>query len=281
MGNRPQARPSLRLLTRPAWLAEESAGSRKLVWREHLAVAQLAVQVVVLAVGAGDVAGGLEAGVVSGLLDGQCGEAQAEGGEGDAEEERGRAQPVGLGEVAGRQSGGGDGGVSGGLVEAHRQAAPGRADEVDLHHHGGRPGQPLADAEQDVGEDDPAPGRRPDQQQRDRDGDEPAGDQDRFAAEPVGPGSGEVVGGGLGQAEDEDEGQPGGVRLEAELALPQQGQDGALLAEHAADEGVDRDEQGELGGVLPQPEPDGANVLIHQCSLRGFLHQRRIQHSID
>ena len=38
IGNRPQARPSLRLFTRPAWLAEDSAGSRKLVSGEHLPV---------------------------------------------------------------------------------------------------------------------------------------------------------------------------------------------------------------------------------------------------
>ena len=53
IGNRPQARPSLRLLTSPAWLADDSAGSRKLVWSEHLPVGELAVQVVVAAVGAG------------------------------------------------------------------------------------------------------------------------------------------------------------------------------------------------------------------------------------
>ena len=31
MGNRPHASPSLRLLTSPAWLHDDSAGSRKLV----------------------------------------------------------------------------------------------------------------------------------------------------------------------------------------------------------------------------------------------------------
>ena len=64
---------------------------------EHLTVGQLAVEVVVPAVGAGDVAGRLEAGVVAGLLDHQGRQPQAERGEGDAEEERLRAQSVGLG----------------------------------------------------------------------------------------------------------------------------------------------------------------------------------------
>ena len=34
IGNRPQDSPKLRLLTRPAWLAEDSAGSVKLVRRK-------------------------------------------------------------------------------------------------------------------------------------------------------------------------------------------------------------------------------------------------------
>ena len=37
-------------------------------------------------------------------------------------------------------------------------------------------------------------------------------------------------------------------------SLGEQRQDGAFLADHPADEGVDGDEQGELGEVLAQPE---------------------------
>ena len=48
----------------------------------------------------------------------------------------------------------------------------------------------------------------------------------------------------------------GGERAEREDLLGQQRQHGAFLADHAADEGVDRDEQGELGQVGAQPEPD-------------------------
>ena len=39
-------------------------------------------------------------------------------------------------------------------------------------------------------------------------------------------------------------------------SLGEQRQDGAFLADHPADERVDGDEQGELGEVLAQPEPD-------------------------
>ena len=113
--------------------------------------------------------------------------------------------------AAGGQGGGGDGEVAGGLVEAHGQAAAGRADEVDLHDDGGGPGQALVDAEQDVGGDDPAPGRCPDQHERDGQADQPAGDQDGFAAVAVGQGAGEEVGDGLGDAERDDVGQRGGV----------------------------------------------------------------------
>ena len=45
-------------------------------------------------------------------------------------------------------------------------------------------------------------------------------------------------------------------RGEAELLLGQQRQDGAFLADHPADEGVDADEQQELAEVLAQPEAD-------------------------
>ena len=39
-------------------------------------------------------------------------------------------------EGAGGERGRGDAEVAGGLVEAEREPAPARADEVDLHHHG-------------------------------------------------------------------------------------------------------------------------------------------------
>ena len=51
-----------------------------------------------------------------------------------------------------------------------------------------------------------------------------------------------------------------GERGEAELVLGEQRQDGAFLADHAADERVDADEQRELGEVLAQAEPDAGRV---------------------
>jgi rhodanese-related sulfurtransferase/predicted transcriptional regulator len=100
--------------------------------------------------------------------------------------------------------------------------------------------------------DHPGPGGRPDQQQRHRDRDDPAGHEHRLAAEPVHPGAGDVVGGGLGEPEDQDEGQARGVVRHAEDLPAQQRHHGALLAEHAAHQGVDRDQQHELGQVLSQ-----------------------------
>ena len=41
---------------------------------------------------------------------------------------------------------------------------------------------------------DPAPVGRPDEQERHRQADEPAGDEDRLAAEPIGEGAGREVG---------------------------------------------------------------------------------------
>jgi hypothetical protein len=73
----------------------------------------------------------------------------------------------------------------------------------------------------------------------------------RLAAVPVGPGAGEVVRGRLGHAERQDVGQRGGVVVQPELAVGEQRQDGAFLAEHAADQCVDGDQQGELGRVAP------------------------------
>ena len=59
--------------------------------------------------------------------------------------------------------------------------------------------------------------RRPDQQQRHGEADEPAGDEDGLAAVAVREGAGEEVGRGLGRAEGDDERERGGERGEAEL----------------------------------------------------------------
>ena len=77
----------MRLLTSPAWLTADRAGSRKLV-RANIDPEP----VVGVGVG-GDVVGGFVAGVAAGLAHEQGGQAEAEAGEGDAEEERFGAEP--------------------------------------------------------------------------------------------------------------------------------------------------------------------------------------------
>ena len=71
-------------------------------------------------------------------------------------------------ENAGDERGGGDAQVAGRLVEPERQASPVRTGQIDLHHHGHRPGEPLVDAEQQVGSDDEPPRRGEPDQQRHR-----------------------------------------------------------------------------------------------------------------
>jgi hypothetical protein len=56
--------------------------------------------------------------------------------------------------------------------------------------------------------------------------------------------------------EGDDERRYGGARAQAEVVLADQRHGGALEPDHRPDEGVDRDEQGELRQVLAQPEPD-------------------------
>lgn len=76
------------------------------------------------------------------------------------------------------------------------------------------------------------------------------GEEDGFASVAVGEDAGDVVGGGLRFSEGGDVGVAG----EGEDLFGEEGEGGLLLADHAADEGVDDDEQGELGGVLAQSE---------------------------
>ena len=196
----------------------------------------------------------------AGLADQQRRQPEAEAGVGQAEVERLRAQPGPGGDEAGEVGGEGDRQVAGGLVEAHGQPAALRPGQVDLHDHRGGPAQALVDPEQDVGGDDPAPGGRPDDQQGHGQADEPAGDQDGFAAVAVGQGAGQEVGGRLGQAEGDDVGEGGRDRGQPEDLGGEQRQQAAFLADHAADQGVDPDQEGELGQVGPQPQPQPAGT---------------------
>ncbi|QYF91124.1 hypothetical protein KY499_08050 [Arthrobacter sp. PAMC25284] len=66
----------------------------------------------------GNVAGGLTFGVVVGFAHGQDGEAQPDGDERGAEQERARAQPGGGGDVPRGEDGAGDAEVAGGFNSA-------------------------------------------------------------------------------------------------------------------------------------------------------------------
>ena len=145
-----------------------------------------------------------------------------------------------------------DAAVAGGLVEPERQAAAPGADEVDLHHDGHGPGEPLVDAEQDVGSDDPGPARGGGDEQRDGQRGSPAGDQQPPAAGALGERAGAEVGQRFREPERDDEGQDRGAGAEVEVLSADERQRRALEADHHADEGVDRDEQRELRGVLAQ-----------------------------
>jgi hypothetical protein len=153
----------------------------------------------------------------------QEGETQAQPGEGQAEEEGGGTESGGLGDPAGEPRGQGHGAVSGRLVEAHGSAPPPGSDQIDLHDHRHRPGEALVDPEEHVGSHHPAPGGSEDQHQRNRDPEQPAGQEHRLAAEAIGEGPGEVVDDSLGEPEGGDEREHGGVAGEGELALGQQG----------------------------------------------------------
>jgi len=75
--------------------------------------------------------------------------------------------PILSGEVAGQECRHADREIAGELVEADRQAARFRSDEINLHDHRHRPGEPLIDAEQGVGGDHPFPAWRPHEHERD------------------------------------------------------------------------------------------------------------------
>ena len=162
-GNRPHAMPSFRLLTRPAWLTRREVRDPRSDVRRKTSrcdgrrawpAARVALR----------------------LVPSVCRASRAR------EAPRARARPrrtrrrdrtaAAAGrtrrDVSGRERAQRDGEVAGELVEAHREAAPFRADEVDLHDDRRRPGEPLADAEEHVREEHPGPRRRPHQEERHR-----------------------------------------------------------------------------------------------------------------
>jgi hypothetical protein len=126
------------------------------------------------------------------------------------------------GEPSAERGGHRDTAVPGGLVEAEGKAAPLRADEVDLHHYGHRPGEALVDAEEEVGGDDPGPARGYGDEHRHRQRDHPARDQQTSATEARGEPSGAEVGERLRKPEGDDERQHRGGRADAEVVLADQ-----------------------------------------------------------
>ena len=190
------------------------------------------------------------------LADEKGRQAKPDPGVGDAEEERSRTEAVARRKETRGERCRSDGTVAGRFVETHGEPPAGRPGEVDLHDDRGRPGEPLVDAQEDVREHHPRPGRRPDEEKRHRHPDEPAGDEDGLAAEAIGQRSCDEVRRCLHRTEGEDEAERRGVGIEVKGSLPEQGQHGAFLPDHPADQGVDPDEKGELGEVGPDPEAD-------------------------
>lgn len=90
--------------------------------------------------------------MVVGLTHGEAGQRDGEGGVRQAQQERCRTESVLCGQPARGHRGQRHRAIAGGLIESHRQAALLGPDEVDLHDDRRRPGEPLVDAEQDVGE---------------------------------------------------------------------------------------------------------------------------------
>src|SRR5205823_3566466 len=101
---------------------------------------------------------------------------------------------------------------------------------------------------------DEPPGRSEPDQQRHRQCDEPARDQQPPAAEPFRILPGGKVGQRLGRAEGDDEGEDRRGRMQPEVTLADQRQHASLQADHRADERVEPDENRELAGVRAQSE---------------------------
>jgi hypothetical protein len=96
----------------------------------------------------------------------------------------------------------------------------------------------------------PSPRRRPHQQQRHRHADQPPCHQHRLATDPIRQCPGEEVRGRFDRAERHDERERGGERGQPEHVLREQRQHRPLLADHAPDQRVDRNQQQELRQVL-------------------------------
>ena len=194
---------------------------------------------------------------------------EADGDECDGRIKGIESQPLPRRDPAGQQRRAGHRGVSGELVEAHREPAPVAAHQIDLHDDRRRPGQPLADAQEGVRHENPVPRGRPHQEERHRHRDDPAGDEHVSPADSVRQPAGGVVRQRLGHAEDDNErerGEPGG---QVKFALGEKRENGALDADHRADEGVDDYQQGELREVFAKTQLDSWLVRREHCRPHG------------
>ena len=87
----------------------------------------------------------------------------------------------------------------------------------------GRPRQRSAVPQEPVREKDPAPRRRPHEQERNGARDDPSEDEEQLASQRVGEATCDAIDGRLGDAENDDEGQNRGARGVMELALGDRG----------------------------------------------------------
>src|SRR5262249_48149285 len=140
------------------------------------------------------------------------------------------------------------------------EAAAARSREVDLHHDGHRPGEPLVDAEQQVGGDDEPPGGREPDQQWHRQRHQPADHEQPLASDSFRQVAGGQVRERLGDAEGDHEGEDRGARAQSEFLLPDEREHAPPEPDHGADEGIQPDEERELARVRAQAEPDAGQA---------------------
>src|ERR671936_1348966 len=112
-------------------------------------------------------------------------------------------------------------------------------------------------SDEEVRDDHHPPRRRHPDQDGNRQGEEPAEDEEALAPDPIGERAGEEVRERLRRAEGDDEGEDRRLRAEAEVALADERQHAPLESDERADERVQPDEERELRRVRPQPEAHG------------------------
>ena len=139
--------------------------------------------------------------------DQEHGQAKSDRHEANAQIKRLWPQAPCTGDVACCQGSSGYREIAGELIESHCCTTIVRSRQIDLHNDGGRPGQALADTEQEVSNDHPTPGRCPHEHERHGNRDDPASDQYCLAAIYVRKSTGEIIGQCFADAKNGDEGE--------------------------------------------------------------------------